>query len=521
LRYVENPGLQSRGFVLAERMTGTPVAWFNTSEGERVMSTATSAAGSAPTSKQQDKPESTGWWDMLKQTWKDFSEDNAMRLAAAMACYIMLALAPMIVVTLKVISVVPFLKAKTNEIVTGQATSLLGAQSSAAIQEMVKHAQQPGQGTVATIVSLVIVVFSASGVFVSLQDALNTIWEVKPKPNAGWWQWFRKRFLSVGMVFGIGLLLLSSMAVTSVLHVIIDSVFGHDRAGFAKVIAYLVDFVATVAVAWVLFMGVFKFLPDAKVSWNDVWFGALVTAVLFKVGQILMAIYFAKGSATSAYGAFGSIIAVLLWAYYSSIIMFLGAEFTQVWAKAHGREIEPEEHAVKVTEDDRAQQGIPSEKRVGAKAAKQGTKGGGTAPSRPQPRPYGVPQPAAIGYVPPGSFAPQDDARKPYTFGAAGAAVGAVAAGLATWYYATDPRRLTKKRAVEMQLDQRVREIEAKVGRVNRLKEYLAQMDVKERIDRVEHEIQRAGRHVRAQDTGRPLWMVRLADLIGGRWSNL
>jgi membrane protein len=475
------------------------------------MSTATAAApsDSAATSKQNDKPESTGVWDMLKQTWKDFSEDNAMRLAAAMACYIMLALAPMIVVTLKVISVVPFLKVKTNQIVEGQITQLVGPASGAAIHEMVLKAQQPGQGTVATIFSLLIVLFSASGVFVSLQDALNTIWEVKPKPNAGWWQWLRKRFLSVGMVFGIGVLLMSSMVVTSVLNLVIDSLFGGDRAGFLKVIAFVVDFVVTVAVAWVLLIGVFKFLPDVKIGWRDVWFGALVTAVLFKIGQIGMALYFAKGSATSAYGAFGSIVAVLLWAYYSSAILFFGAEFTQVWAKAHGREFEPEEHAVKVTADERARQGLASDTRVSAMAEGQTS-----------PRPsFGPPKPMPVGYNAAMRTAAEVEAdqQRPYTFGAAGAAIGAAVAGLATWYI--DRKRLTRKQVAAAQLKQRINAVEARIGRVSRLKDYLEQMDVKERIDRVEAEIHRAGRHVRARETGRPLWMVQLGDLIGGRWS--
>jgi membrane protein len=477
------------------------------------MSTAPAAApvDSAATSKQNDKPASTGVWDMLKQTWKDFSKDNAMRLAAAMACYIMLALAPMIVVTLKVISVVPFLKAKTNQIVETQVTQLVGPSSGAAIHEMVTKAQQPGQGTAAAIVSLVLVIFSASGVFVSLQDALNTIWEVKPNPNAGWGQWLQKRFLSVGMVFGIGILLLSSMVVTSVLNLVIDSVFGGDRAGFVKFVAYLVDFVVTVGVAWVLFVGVFKFLPDVKITWRDVWLGALVTAVLFKIGQIGMAIYFAKGSATSAYGAFGSIVAVLLWAYYSSAILFFGAEFTQVWAKAHGRVFEPEEHAVKVTADERARQGIASDARVAAMAEQESPRGSSFGPPRPMP----------VGYPPATRTAAEVEAdqQRPYTFGAAGAAIGAAVAGLATWYI--DQKRLTRKQVAAAQLKQRINAVEAKIGRVSRLKDYLEQMDVKERIDGVEAEIHRAGRHVRARETGRPLWMVQLGDLIGGRWSKV
>jgi membrane protein len=465
-----------------------------------------SATASSPSAK-QDTLSDTGVFAMIKQTAKDWSEDNAMRLAAAMACYIILALAPLLVISIKVLYLV--LKERTDDVVRGQLDQLIGPAGGQAIGEMIANANRGGGGTAATIVSLVIVVFSASGVFVSLQDALNTIWEVKPKPNAGWIQWVRKRFLSIGMVFGIAVLLLTSMAVTGALHVIIDSIFGSEATGFAKAVAYVVDFVATIAIAWVLFMAVFKFLPDAKVSWNDVWVGALATAVLFKIGQAGMAIYFNYGSATSAYGAFGSIVAVLLWAYYSSMIMFFGAEFTQVWAKAHGRGIEPEAHAVKVTEGERAEQGMPSRERVAAAPA------GGEAPPSSAPRPR--PRYATGPVLAPVTYSTPADRRT--AFGLGGAAIGAVAAGLATWYF--DQKLTTRKRTAQVQLDRRINAIESKLGRVSRMKEYLEQMDVKERIDRVEHEIRRAGGHVRAKETGRPLWMVRLGDLIGGRWSNL
>lgn len=489
------------------------------------MSQATANPGGSPSASQQDSSENPGMWAIVKQTFKDWNEDNAMRLAASTACYIMLALAPMIVITLKVLSIV--LRGRTDQVVENQISHLVGDQGAAAIKELIANAQQPGQGTLATIVSLAIVAFSASYVFVSLQDALNTIWEVKPKPDAGWMRWVRKRFLSIGMVLGVGVLLLASMAVTALLHVIIDAIFGpndaQQRSMLAKIGAYIVDIVVTIAVAWALFIGVFKILPDAKISWRDVWFGALVTAVLFKLGQIAMAFYFAWGSTTSAYGAFGSIVAVLLWAYYSSAIMFLGAEFTQVWARAHGRRIEPEDHAVRVTEEERAKEGIPSEGRVAAQAARKDRGGKPAAPrpmAMPPGRPYGPPLPVPVGYVREREVLAQARAKE-YSFGAAGAAVGALAAGLATWYFATDKSRPTRKQAAAVQLQERLHAVEARVGRVSQLKQYLEQMDVKERMDRVEHEIHRAGRHIRAKETGRPLWAVRLGDLIGGRWSNV
>ena len=186
---------------------------------------------------------------MPKQTVKDFGEDNAMRLAAAMACYIMLPAPADDRHHAK--------GAHGARHLPGRRRSWRGRSVSSSAPPAPRPSRQwwrtptRAAGAAATIVSLAIVLFSASGVFVSLQDALNTIWEVKPKPDAGWWQWFRKRFLLMGMVLGIALLLMTSMVVTSVLHVIIDAIFGAERTGFlANAAAYATDFVVTVAVAW-------------------------------------------------------------------------------------------------------------------------------------------------------------------------------------------------------------------------------------------------------------------------------
>src|SRR3954469_9333562 len=195
-------------------------------------------------------PAPKGMWGMVKQTWADFSQDNAMRLSAAMACYVMLALAPLIIVAFKVLYLV--LKDRTSTVIKEQSQQLIGSSAGEAIGQMVENASKGGGGRIATIISLLIVVFSASGVFMSLQDALNTIWEVRPKPNAGWWQFIRKRFLSMGMVLGIAVLLLTSMIVTAALSVVVKAVVGGDpHASFvAKAVAYALDFVVTTAVVW-------------------------------------------------------------------------------------------------------------------------------------------------------------------------------------------------------------------------------------------------------------------------------
>lgn len=311
---------------------------------------------------------------ILKETVSDWSEDKAMKLSAALALYTILSLAPLMVLSIKILAI--FMRDRSADVVQKQMDALIGAAGSQAIHEMIANASKPGQGTVATIISAVILLFSASGVFGELQDSLNTIWEVKPKPNAGWWVMIRKRLLSMGMVFVIAFLLLVSLLVTTVLSTMTGWVLG-DAAAW---IAIPVDIVVSVAVVTLLIGAIFKVLPDVNIGWRDVLIGALVTAVLFKAGQYLLGLYFKFGSSTSAYGAAGSFVAVLLWVYYSAWILFFGAEFTQVWARRHNRKITPTKDAVPVTEEERAQQGMASEERLARKSAARQEAPGKSAP---------------------------------------------------------------------------------------------------------------------------------------------
>jgi membrane protein len=292
---------------------------------------------------------------LLKQTVEDWSEDKAMKLSAALALYAILSLAPLLVVSIKVLSMIFGQRAAAGQ-VQRQMSMLVGQAGSQAVQEMISNAAKPGAGMVATIVSLGIVLFSASGVFGELQDSLNTIWGVKPKPNQGVWATVKNRLLSVGMVFAIAFLLMVSLFVSTVLTTVTGSLLG--EAG--GVMAIATDAVVSVIVVSALMGMIFRVLPDVKLAWRDVFVGALLTGILFKLGQYGLGVYFKWGSSTSAYGAAGSFVAVLLWVYYSAWILFFGAEFTQVWAKQHGRWPEPMENAVRVTEEDRARQGMVS-----------------------------------------------------------------------------------------------------------------------------------------------------------------
>jgi membrane protein len=452
------------------------------------------------------------WWGMVKQTFADFGEDKAMKQAAALALYIILALAPLLVISLKVVSIVAPKSAPDQ--VRAQATQLVGGTGGAAIGEMITKSQEKQEtGTLAAIISFAIVLFSASGVFAELQDSMNTIWEVRPKPGAPWYVMIFKRLFSMGMVLAIVFLLMVSMFVTATVMALGKKMFG-DLGWLVQGL----ELVLSTAVAWVLFAAIFKFIPDAKVEWRDVWVGGLVTAILFTLGRIGLGLYFKFSAPDSTYGAFGSVVAVLLWAYYSSILLFLGAEFTQVWARSHGREIQPDKQSVKVTDGERAQQGLVSDERL-QKAAREDR---GHRPPQGRQQPKYVRPPANL--MTPG-VSPGDGqgglSPVQLAMAAGGLVVGAVAGVLGAEYLLHDPKKPTARHAAAVRLNDRLDRVEQKIGRVSRLKHYLEEMDVKERIDRVEKEIVRAGRHVRAEETGRPLWLVRLGDLIGGRWSNL
>jgi membrane protein len=237
---------------------------------------------------------------------------------------------------------------------------LIGSEGEEAVEAMLDSADKPKQGTVAAVLGVITLLFGASGVFGQLQESLNTIWEVKPKPGGGIWQLIRSRFLSMAMVLGTGFLLLVSLVLSSAISGM-GTYLKHQYPGLES-IWHIVNFVVTIAVVTVLFALIFKFLPDAKIAWNDVWVGAVLTAILFAVGKLLIGIYLGKASIGSAYGAAGSLVVLLVWIYYSSLILFFGAELTQVYAKQFGSRIVPKEGAEPVTAEGRAQQGLGKSK---------------------------------------------------------------------------------------------------------------------------------------------------------------
>jgi len=275
---------------------------------------------------------------LLKQAATDWKEDGAPRLAASLSFYTALSVAPLLIIAIAVAGLAFGQEAARGEILT-QLQGLVGHDSAKTVESMVQSADKPRSGVISTVIGLAVLLFGATGVFAELQDSLNTIWEVKPKPGRGVWQVIRQRFLSLGMVLGIGFLLLVALIVSAGL-----AAFGKWTEGAlpgAVIVWQIGMHVVSLALITCLFAMMFKFLPDAEIAWRDVWVGAAVTALLFTIGKFLIGLYLGRAAVTSSYGAAGSIIVFLLWVYYSAQILFMGAELTQVYARMYGKRIVP------------------------------------------------------------------------------------------------------------------------------------------------------------------------------------
>ena len=286
-------------------------------------------------------------FSLLKQTFNEWLQDKAPQLGAALAYYTVFSLAPLILVLLSIVGVI-FREdpAGAWTKITQQMSYFLDPSALEVVQSIAQKASQPGKSTMATIIGISLALFGASGVFGQLQDALNTIWGVKAKPGRGIWGFLRNRFLSFAMVGGICFLLLVSLAIEALLKGFSHYVQSLLPGGMVIALAVYLVFDFTVVV--LLFAMIFKFLPDVKIQWRDVWIGAVITAILFGIGKWLLGFYLGSGAAGSAYGAASSLITLLLWVYYSSQILLFGAEFTQVYAQRAGRAFKPREYAVRV-----------------------------------------------------------------------------------------------------------------------------------------------------------------------------
>ncbi len=283
-------------------------------------------------------------WTIVKESAGGIGRDNVTTKAAALALYCALGLAPIV---LLVLALTAWLGPGTEKAVVGQIESMVGGEAAKGFEEVVQSTKEEQQrkasGTLSATVGLMMVVFSVSGIFAQLQASLNDIWGVKPRPQAGWWSWLRARLLSVGTLLSVLFLLLVSLVVTAG----VAMAFGREGPLWS-----LLNVAVSLLVYVALFALIFKLLPDAKMEWRDVWMGALLTATLFAVGKYLIGLYLGRSAVASGYGAAGSLVALIVWVYYSSIIVFVGAEAAKVYAQHFGSGIEPNEYATLKDEDD-------------------------------------------------------------------------------------------------------------------------------------------------------------------------
>jgi len=291
------------------------------------------------------------YFNLFKQSFSEFSRDNVPRLGAALAYYTIFSLAPLLLIVIAIAGFVFGRDAAQNRIFA-EMRGALGPTTAAALQTMVTNAaKSKSGGTIATIIGLVTLLVGASGVFGQLKDALNTIWDVKPKEGRGIMGLIKDRFLSFAMVFGIGFLLLVSLVIDAAITAMGTYARGHMHGGEA--LWQVLQLAFSFCVVTVLMAMIFRFLPDLKIEWRDVWLGSALTSLLFVIGKFLLGIYFAKGAVGSSFGAAGSLVIVLLWVYYSAQILLFGAEFTQVYAREHGslKEEAKEKRTVKEKEE--------------------------------------------------------------------------------------------------------------------------------------------------------------------------
>lgn len=283
-------------------------------------------------------------WSLLQQTFAEWQRDKVSRLAAALAYYTAFALAPVLVIAIAVASFL-FEQSTVQSRIIDQLRSLLGNDGAEMVQEMLVNAQsQDSNSFLATVVGVVLLIVGASGLFIQLQDALNTVWNVRARADQGIWGLVRDRLLSFGMVLVIGFLLMVSLLLSTALAAV-SSALGSGFLPGLDIFWQVANAVVSFGVISLLFGLIYKVLPDAKISWSDVRIGAAITALLFTIGKWLIGLYLGNSSAASAYGAAGSFVVLLLWIYYSAQILLFGAEFTQVYANRFGSNIRPDEHA--------------------------------------------------------------------------------------------------------------------------------------------------------------------------------
>ncbi|MEZ0332686.1 MAG: YihY/virulence factor BrkB family protein [Gemmatimonadales bacterium] len=285
---------------------------------------------------------------VLKESVNDFMEDDCTTMAAALSYYTVFSLPPLLVLLLMLLGAIldPQDVQGTME---RQLSSLMGPTGAEQVRTILANADRPGSGSViATVLGVIGLLLGATGVFGQLQSALDKVWEVAPDPSQGVKSFMLKRVFSLGMVLGIAFVLLVSLVLSAAISAFGDSLARFLPAWLSEPFLIGLDLAFSIGVITLLFGAILKVLPDARVDWHDVWVGALFTAVLFTIGKVLLGLYLGNSNPGQAFGAAGALALLLVWIYYTSMIVLFGAEFTEAWAKRRGHGVVPQRGAVRV-----------------------------------------------------------------------------------------------------------------------------------------------------------------------------
>lgn len=303
-------------------------------------------------------------WTVLSDSFNGFLDDRCLKLSAALAYYTIFSLAPLLVLIISLVSIFFGEEAIHGEIFS-QINGLVGNEAAKQIQDMIKNVGLSGKTNTALIIGIVTLLLGATSIFVEIQDSVNIIWRVKPKPKKGWLKLVKDRLLSSSLVVSLGFLLLVSLIINGIV-LAMSSQLTRFLPGIGVYIISAINLLISASVVAVLFGIIFKVLPDAKIDWKDVRLGAIFTALLFMLGRYVIGLYIETTGTSSTYGAAGSLIVILVWIYYTAAILYFGAEFTQAYANHFGIKIEPADYAVYVeqTERERDVAVIPTEKKA-------------------------------------------------------------------------------------------------------------------------------------------------------------
>lgn len=278
------------------------------------------------------------------QSFKGFSEDKIPKYSASLAYTTVFSFGPLLIVIIFLCSIF-FGQEATQGRIYSQLQQFVGEDAALQLQTIIKNASVSGKGTVAAAIGIITLLFGATAVFAEIQDSINTVWGLKAKPSKGLWKMLRNRFLSFSVVVSLGFLLLVSLAISTIIEGLSDKL----KASFpdvAVIIFYILDLLISFVVITALFAVIFKVLPDAKTKWKDILPGALASGILFMIGKFAISFYIGKSNVGTTYGAAGSLVVLLLWVYYSAMILYLGAEFAKAWSTHKGSSIQPNDYAV-------------------------------------------------------------------------------------------------------------------------------------------------------------------------------